>query len=236
MVTRNENSIRSWFDQLYTARQNRSMRPPEAYLTFLKYLPLQNDMKLLDIGCGTGWLLKAAAEKGLSTWGIDLSAAAVELSRKNSPSSVIELAAVTKIPFPDHTFDLVTCIGVMEHFTELEQSISEIKRVTKKDTVFCIMVPNSRTLYWKIWQKFSKEHRESNENALSLQEWQALFQRYGFKIQEINRDDWRLQKIVSLIGINSNSRLYQIVKKFMGKVIPLSHAQQFIFILKIESQ
>jgi ubiquinone/menaquinone biosynthesis C-methylase UbiE len=236
MITHDENSIRSWFDQLYAARQSRSMRPSTAYLAFLDYLPLQKGMKLLDIGCGTGWLLKAASERGLYTSGIDLSSAAVELSRKNSPASIVELARVTKIPFPDNTFDFVTCIGVLEHFTELEQSIAEMKRVTKNEALFCIMVPNSRTLYWKVWQRFSKEHRESNENALSLKEWQELFQRYGFRIQELSRDEWRLQKMVSLIGINSDSQLYQMIKKFIWKVIPLSRAQQFIFILKTESR
>ena len=231
-----ETSIRSWFDRLYTTRQDRSMRPPAAYLNFLHYLPWQKGMRLLDVGCGTGWLLKAASEEGLQTCGIDLSAAAVQLSRKNSPASIVEVAGVTKIPFPDHTFDLISCIGVLEHFTELEKSIAELKRVARRGAHFCIMVPNSRTLYWKIWQVFSKEHRESNENALSLKQWQELFLQQRFTILQIGRDEWRLQRIVSLVGIKSESQTYQMVKKMVWNLIPLSRAQQFIFILTADSR
>lgn len=236
MSAHSENSVRSWFDRLYTNRQERSMRPAAAYSIFLEYLPLQKGMKLLDIGCGTGWLLKVASEKGLQTCGIDLSAAAVQLSRKNSPASIVESAGVTKIPFPDHTFDFVTCIGVLEHFTEMEKSVAEMKRVAKRGAHFCIMVPNSKTLYWKIWQRFSREHRESNENALSLKQWQELFLQQGFKVLQMSRDEWRLQRVVSFLGIKTDRWTYQHVKKMIWNFIPLSRAQQFIFILMTDSR
>ncbi len=123
MPTPTEHSIRSWFDRRYRSRREQSMRPMAAYTSFLDYLPLKAGEKLLDIGCGTGWLLKLASERALLTCGIDLSAEAVKLSRKNSPTSVVEIASVTKIPFLNDTFDYITCIGALEHFIEIGKSI-----------------------------------------------------------------------------------------------------------------
>lgn len=235
MPTPTESSIRIWFDRLYSSRRERSMRPLEAYRSFLDYFPLKAGEKLLDIGCGTGWLLKAASERGLFTCGIDLSAEAVKLSRKNSPTSVVESASVVKIPFPSETFDYITCIGALEHFTELEKAFSEMKRVAQKRAMFCLMVPNSRTLYWKIGKCFSKGYRESNENAFSLKEWLTLFEEHGMEIQHLSRDDWRLRKLLSFLGIKSDSRLYSFIRHMVWSFIPLSRAHQFIFILRIKS-
>jgi len=211
------------------------MRPFAAYISFLDYLPVKVGEKLLDIGCGTGWLLKAASERGLFTCGIDVSAEAVKLSRKNSPMSVVESASVTKIPFPSETFDYITCIGVLEHFTEMEKAFNEMKRVAKKSAMFCLMVPNSRTLYWKLGKCFSKGYRESNENALSLKEWQNLFEDHGMEIQHVSRDDWRLRRLLSYMGIKSDSRLYIFFRNMVWSFIPLSRAHQFIYILRIKS-
>lgn len=235
MTTPTENSIRNWFDRLYGSRREHSMRPSAAYISFLDYLPVKAGEKLLDIGCGTGWLLKAASKKGLFTCGIDVSAEAIKLSRKNSPVSVVELASVTKIPFPSETFDYITCIGVLEHFTDMEKAFIEMKRVAKKSAMFCLMVPNSKTLYWKLGKCFKKEYRESNENAFSLKEWQMLFEDHGMEIQQISRDDWRLRKLLGYLGITSNSRLYNFIRHMVWSLIPLSRAHQFIYILRIKS-
>jgi len=45
----------------------------EAYPFFLDYLNVKSGEKLLDIGCGTGYLLKATDQRGLQTYGVDIS-------------------------------------------------------------------------------------------------------------------------------------------------------------------
>ena len=227
-----ENSIRSWFDRLYKQKQLNSMRHIDAYPVYLDYLKVHQNKKLLDVGCGPGLLLKAAQQRGLQTYGIDLSPEAVKIASHTSPDSKIELGSVTQINDPDKSFDYITCIGVLEHFLDMDKSISELKRVAKDTAQYCIMVPNSRTIYWNIAKTFSRSHRESNENANSLEEWQDLFSNYGFKIVNIHRDDWQIRKFFKFFGLGSLKKLIETTKTVVRKLIPLKFAHQFIFIME----
>ena len=67
----------------------------------------------------------------------------------------------------------------------MDRAVFELKRVAKNSATFCIMVPNSRTIYWIAAQIFSRSHKESNENAYCLEEWQNFFSNYGFNIKNI---------------------------------------------------
>jgi len=48
----------------------------------LDYLGAQKGRKLLDVGCGTGFLLLAAFKRGLKTYGIDISEEAIKIAKK----------------------------------------------------------------------------------------------------------------------------------------------------------
>jgi ubiquinone/menaquinone biosynthesis C-methylase UbiE len=227
-----EKTVRAWFDRLYKQKQLKSMRKIEAYTVYLDYLEVKADKKLLDVGCGPGLLLKTAQAKGLQTFGIDLSQQAISLASQTSPDSQLQVGSVTQIPYPDNNFDYITCIGVLEHFLEMDKSVAELKRIAKDDARYCIMVPNSRTLYWKISERLSRTHRESNENARSLEEWQDFFSHYEFKIQEVHRDDWQIRKFFIILGLGAFPQLTEFAKKILWKIIPLTFAHQFIFILE----
>jgi len=227
-----ENSIRSWFDRLYAQKQLNSMRRIEAYPVYLDYLEVVQDKKLLDVGCGPGLLLKAAQGRGLKTYGFDLSPQAIILASRTSPESHLQIGSVTQIQHPDKKFDYVTCIGVLEHFLDMDKSIAELRRIAKNNCRYCIMVPNSQTLYWKFSERFSRSHKESNENARSLREWGDFFATHGFKIIKIYRDDWQIRKLFMILGLGAFPKLVEFTKKILWKLIPLSYAHQFIFILE----
>lgn len=231
MTAATESSIKNWFDQLYSTKQHRSMRPPAAYPVFLEHLQVSEGKMLLDIGCGPGWLLKAAAERGVKTCGIDLSPAAIKLAGLASPTSTLKVASVNQIPFPENSFDYLTCIGVFEHFLDVRKAVREMQRVAKPDARFCIMVPNSRTLYWKMSKLFSRSHGESNENAFLLKEWIDILRVNGFTIQKVYRDEWQIRKTLGLLGFGWSEFLFKTVRKMVETIIPLKFAHQFIFIL-----
>lgn len=227
-----EKSIARWFNRLYLTRKWRSMRPYSAYPVFLDYLEIRANTKLLDVGCGPGWLLKAAAERGMQGFGIDISVEAIRLARQTAAGCSLLVASANQLPFPAYSFDYVTCIGVVEHFVNPDRAIAELKRVIGKDSRMLVMVPNSNTLYWRLMEFASRKHRESNENGMSLEGWTQFFDNYGFRILQIYRDQWRLQKVPTLLGLEHQTSLLKRIRKMIWAVIPLSRAHQFVFVLR----
>src|SRR5258708_12736004 len=68
-----QDSVRHWFDQVYATRGLSYLRPAEAYPIFIHLLGAKPGERLLDVACGAGLLLRAARERGLEAFGVDLS-------------------------------------------------------------------------------------------------------------------------------------------------------------------
>ena len=99
--------------------------------------------KVLDVGCGPGNLLIALSVDAPELLvGVDIDAAFLRYGRsriqestaiRSTRSAVPRLlsAALPSLPFPDATFDLVTCFLVMPHVPDDREALMELTRVLK---------------------------------------------------------------------------------------------------------
>ena len=88
----------------------------------------------LDIGCGNGKTASSLLDMGYRVTGIDFSSVAVGSCRELfGGSAKFEVASATDLPFPDGSFDYVTCVHVLEHLTDEEVSAAagEMHRVLR---------------------------------------------------------------------------------------------------------
>lgn len=227
----NEEEIKDWYNHRYLKYGKSAMRPYEAYPIFLDYLNVRTQKKLLDIGCGTGYLLKAADQRGLETYGTDISNEGVKIAQKVSPHSKIIRGKGEELRFPDKFFDYVTCLGALEHFLNIEKGINEMVRVAKDDALFCIVVPNLNFALWNKGKKGTKQ-QDINETLLSLEEWRNMFEKEKLEIVNIYQDKWLSRKIRILSSLNPSKILLKIYLKLRWMFISLDSTYQFVFILK----
>ncbi|MFQ3244736.1 MAG: ubiquinone/menaquinone biosynthesis C-methylase UbiE [Arenicella sp.] len=89
--------------------------------------------KTLEIGCGTGIILKQVSIIADEAWGMDLSSGMLENAREMN-LNVVEGNAIS-IPFPDDSFDVVYSFKVLPHVIEIDKAMSEISRVLRNDGV-----------------------------------------------------------------------------------------------------
>lgn len=225
-----ENEVKAWYDVKYRSHGKKTMRPREAYSIFLEYLGVEPGKKLLDVGCGTGMLLSAAAERGVEAFGTDVSEEAVRIAREVSPSSRIEIGKGEKLEFEDAFFDYVACLGSLEHFLDMSAALQEMRRTAKSDARFCVMVPNADYLFWSIPGKRGTEQQAIQETLLSMAEWKALFSRNGFAVLNIFRDDW-YARMPLFSSPNPLAIGKKIFYKVIWRLIPLARTYQFVFIL-----
>lgn len=229
-----QQAIQRWFDRTYSVAGLSYLRPPEFYSIFLDYLDVRlgdRGDRLLDVGCGPGLLLGQAAERGVRPYGIDISAVGLSMARQREPMAGINLCSAERVCYDDASFDHVTCIGVFEHCLDPDATLAEMQRVIKPGGRICIMVPNSRTLKWKIEAELLRCHDEdSNEQAGTLEQWREVFVRNGLVVERIYRDEWpRYARRRRLLGRAAGEFT---AAGHSPHLLPLRYANQFVFLLR----
>lgn len=106
---------------------------------------------LLEIGCNTGFLTVALASRFDRLTGIDLSTTTVDVARRRIREQHPELASKVEfhvanaeqpLPFPNHSFDVVLGIAVLEHLVFIYEALDEWRRVCKPGGCLILTVPN----------------------------------------------------------------------------------------------
>ncbi len=93
----------------------------------------RNVHDVLDVGTGTGLVLRALRERdpSLSLTGIDLSNGMLEVAREALPDAVLVQGDATALMFGDGEFDLVTCVTSLHLFPDARAAIAEWVRVLR---------------------------------------------------------------------------------------------------------
>jgi 2-polyprenyl-3-methyl-5-hydroxy-6-metoxy-1,4-benzoquinol methylase len=95
---------------------------------------------LLDIGCGTGALLKAAKQVNFDVYGLEPGWFSSRYARKHA-----HLPILTKMLdkyFTDRKFDFIVCLHVFEHFTDPLAALNKMSTLIKPDGHILIATPN----------------------------------------------------------------------------------------------
>ena len=129
------------------------------------------ESKLLDIGCGTGWL----AEKFPSYTGIDGSPEAVEIAR-GLGRNVIEGDVDKPLPFADESFDGVVMKDLLEHVADPVGLVREARRVVRPGGRVFASSPDAQR--W-VWDDYS--HRR----PFTKKSYRLLFADQGFEVERI---------------------------------------------------
>ncbi len=105
------------------------------YRYFRRVLDDPKGVRLLDIGCGGGFLAEAFAAEGADVHGLDLSPSAVRTAREHAAGQGLCLPVVSgraeALPFASGAFDAVLLADVLEHLDDFPRALAESSRVLK---------------------------------------------------------------------------------------------------------
>ena len=86
---------------------------------------------VLDVACGTGDMVLELQKHGCTVTGVDLSEEMLSIAKRKVENGQWEIADAEHLPFPDDSFDAVTCAFGVRNFVHLEQGLKEMLRVLK---------------------------------------------------------------------------------------------------------
>lgn len=156
--------------------------------------------RVLDIACGGGAWLALMSQRGAHVFGADISDKAISYCQQVFPQGEFVVAPAESLPFPDHSFDVVTCLGSLEHFGDKPAALREMLRVAKPDAQILILVPNADFLSRKLGLYRGTLQAAIREDVYPLSQWQDLFESNGMELRQKWRDlhilsrNWILQK------------------------------------------
>ena len=113
---------------------------------------LKNVQSVLDVGCGVGhWgrLLSKILPDTANVIGIDKESGWIEEAKKRAMLDDLgsrytyQESDAHAMPFPDESFDMVTCQTVLIHVADVQQVLSEMVRVLKRDGILIVIEPNN---------------------------------------------------------------------------------------------
>jgi len=146
-----EPGSREWFERIEEHRY-----VVEPFIHQIAQFTRHRGKKVLEVGVGAGTDHLQWARAGCECFGVDLTDAGIETTRKRLKcygfESRLERVDAERLPYADETFDIVYSWGVIHHSERPAQIVSEICRVLKPGGLFIGMVYGLRSLLvLKLW-------------------------------------------------------------------------------------
>lgn len=198
------------YERLHAAGTLR--RPDKFWPWLLDLVDLRSGLRLLDVACGSGQLVRAAADRGVEAWGVDRSqvafwprALAARATGARSPAAPVagsrsaDHAATGSVhvlradgqslPFPDARFDRVTNIGSLEHFEDPLAGLREMARVLAPEGRALILLPNSFSLRGTVLHAWRRgeviDDGQPIQRYGTLRQWERLLALGGLEPKRV---------------------------------------------------
>lgn len=152
----------------------------------LEHVHIEKSFTILDVGCGGGRTIQKMAEMATDgrLFGADYSVGSVDASRaKNAPlikAGRVEIrqTSVSRLPFPDATFDLVTAVETHYYWPDLAKDMRELLRVVKPGGALIIIAESYKGGRHDFVQQLAMKPLRAA--YLSIDEHRQLFAAAGF--------------------------------------------------------
>ncbi|MHA6343927.1 bifunctional 2-polyprenyl-6-hydroxyphenol methylase/3-demethylubiquinol 3-O-methyltransferase UbiG [Roseivivax sp. CAU 1761] len=120
-----------WSDEVRWLRTLRNMVPGR--LRWFDRHVVWPGRRVLDLGCGGGFMAEALAARGARVTGLDPAAKAVAAAARHAAQEGLDIAYLAgrgeALPFADAAFDIVVCVDVLEHVDDPARVLAEAARV-----------------------------------------------------------------------------------------------------------
>ena len=160
--------------------------------TIARYTNLKPESAILDIGCGSGLMLKALEEIG-NTSGMDMSDDAIQFSQEIFKGPIKKGFLPNNVPYPENQFDLITALDVIEHIDDDVQSLRTIRSLLTQNGTAIITVP----AYMFLWSHF--DELNEHKRRYTLPELEDKLELADLRIEKISYYNTLLFPIAYLV-------------------------------------
>ncbi len=173
-----------YYDTVYYRNVAPDARIPRHFKRLAARIGIHRGQRILDVACGAGQWLLAAQGRGAMPVGIDVSEKAIHVCKTVMPDGHFCVGNAEELPFQSAAFDLVSCLGALEHFRDPALALRAVVRVAKEEARFLLLVPNAGFLTRRLGFYRGTQQTAIKEDVRTLQGWQELFESAGLRVLE----------------------------------------------------
>jgi SAM-dependent methyltransferase len=131
MTTFDEYERRTWAGQAEAFAASRARLCAYPIPQLLDAAAVGEGVRVLDVGCGTGTVTAAAAQRGAKVTAVDAEPSMVALTVRTAPDAEVLAAVLPELPFEDGAFDAAVGNFVLNHVGRPRETLVELRRVVR---------------------------------------------------------------------------------------------------------
>lgn len=211
------------------SRKARSIQARGLLNIIKKYKPKGT---LLDVGAGSGILVKQAFDFGYKASGVEPSKWLVQ--KANEYNLPVHLGTLPHQNINEQ-YDIVTFIDVIEHVVDPINILNGLEKVMKKDGILVVVTPDVGSFFAKIMSKKWWHFRIAHLSYFNHKTFKIIFERIGLEPVKLYRPSWYfpLDYLVERLNTYLPKALKVPSKPFLRKItIPLNLGDSMLGIFK----
>jgi ubiquinone/menaquinone biosynthesis C-methylase UbiE len=187
------------------------------YEIFLRMIDSLKDVKgkkILECGCGTGWITAELAALGAIVYAFDISNESIKATKKllleNNLDKycIIEKKTAEGMDYPDEIFDYVFGFAILHH-VDLDKTIPQIYRVLKPSGTAIFAEPLESNLFLNLYRRFTPQYRTRDERPLNIHAFSTRL----INFSKFTHDEFYLVTLLPLFL--SNFKCFRITPKLI---------------------
>jgi 2-polyprenyl-6-hydroxyphenyl methylase/3-demethylubiquinone-9 3-methyltransferase len=183
-----------------------------------------NDVKVLDIGCGGGFLSNYLAKAGFTVIGLDAAAESLTIARRHDATgrACYVRGDAYRLPYADGAFQAACAMDFLEHVDEPGSALAEAARILRPGGLFFFATFNRNFISWLFgikgvewFVKNTPPHLHELSYFIKPVELRAMCEESGLRVKELrgfvprfNRAFWRLL----VTGVVADDFSFQFVR------------------------
>lgn len=158
------------------------------FRSFTKLTAPYQFKKILDLGCAGGYMTNKIAQifPQSQVWGVDVYPQAIAYAQNLFPNIHFQVADAHNLPFKKDSFDLIVCYETVEHVSDPQKILQEMRRIITKKGVVLVAMDSGNTLFniiWLIWEKtFGKVWQDAHLHPFHHHDLEEIVKLAGFQI------------------------------------------------------
>ncbi len=201
-----------------------SERPHGAHAKLLGLVG--SGMRVLDVGCSSGYLARPLVERGCTVVGLELDEAAAAEARSVCEQVLVGDVETMQLPFEPASFDVVLCGDLIEHLRDPERFLARVRPLLRPDGRLVLSTPNVAN--WAIRLSLLGGRWRYTERGILDRTHTHLFTRRTL-VETLERAGYRVTVLdytvpVPLVRTDAVERVAHAV----GRVRPPLFAYQFV--------